>query len=287
MRIHTECLICKSQKIKQLSDYYESKGLVKCEKCGFVYMEKIPTIEDLNSHYETYSYSSEQYLSPLTIESYNVLLDEFEKYRKTNKILDVGCGRGFFLTQAKKRGWEVYGTEYSPKAVELCASNGIDMKTGKLSTDLFNIKDFDIITSFEVLEHINNPNEELKHINNLLRKGGLFYCTTPNFNSLLRYYLKADYNIIEYPEHLCYYVKKTLNSLVEQNGFKNIKFLSTGISITRIKTSKKTSSEKLISKKNTDELLRQNISRKWYLKIAKYIANLFLTLTNTGLTLKG
>ncbi len=52
MRIHTECLICKSQKIKQLSDYYESKGLVKCEKCGFVYMEKIPTIEDLNSHYE-------------------------------------------------------------------------------------------------------------------------------------------------------------------------------------------------------------------------------------------
>jgi len=113
MRIHTECLICKSQKIKQLSDYYESKGLVKCEKCGFVYMEKIPTIEDLNSHYETYSYSSEQYLSPLTIESYNVLLDEFEKYRKTNKILDVGCGRGFFLTQAKKRGWEVYGTEYT------------------------------------------------------------------------------------------------------------------------------------------------------------------------------
>ncbi len=120
-------------------------------------------------------------MSPLTIESYNVLLDEFEKYRKTNKILDVGCGRGFFLTQAKKRGWEVYGTEYSPKAVELCASNGIDMKTGKLSTDLFNIKDFDIITSFEVLEHINNPNEELKHINNLLRKGGLFYCTTPKF----------------------------------------------------------------------------------------------------------
>ncbi len=68
---------------------------------------------------------------------------------------------------------------------------------------------------------------------------------------------------------------------------KTSSFLSTGISITRIKTSKKTSSEKLISKKNTDELLRQNISRKWYLKIAKYIANLFLTLTNTGLTLKG
>lgn len=285
-RKHLECLVCESKELNPLPNY-EIKGLIKCQKCGFIYMEQIPSIEDLDSHYKTYSYSDHQYLSPLTIESYNILLNEFEKYRNTNKLLDVGCGRGYFLKEAKKRGWEVFGTEYSEKAVEICTNEGINMKIGKLSPNLFEIGDFDIITSFEVLEHINNPNEELRNINALLRNGGLFYCTTPNFNSLLRYYLKSDYNIITYPEHLSYYVKSTLNKMLTQNGFKNIKFLSTGISITRLKTSKKLSNEKIIEEKNSDEILRQNISKKWYLKIAKDLTNLFLTLTNSGLTLKG
>ncbi|MCH8330091.1 MAG: hypothetical protein IH946_01715, partial [Bacteroidetes bacterium] len=78
--------------------------MIKCKDCGFVFMEKIPTLEELNAHYENYSYDSEGYLSPLTIKSYNLLLDEFEKYRKTNKLLDVGCGRGWFLQEAKITG---------------------------------------------------------------------------------------------------------------------------------------------------------------------------------------
>ena len=55
MEIHKECLICKSKSIKPLPNYYENKGLIKCKKCGFVFMEQIPTDEDLNSYYRTYS----------------------------------------------------------------------------------------------------------------------------------------------------------------------------------------------------------------------------------------
>jgi 2-polyprenyl-3-methyl-5-hydroxy-6-metoxy-1,4-benzoquinol methylase len=250
-------------------------------------MEKIPSLEELSKHYSSYSYSSEGYLSPLTINSYNILLDEFEKYRKTNRLLDVGCGRGWFLEEARKRGWEVYGTEYSDVAVELCEKKGINMKKGQLNPDSFDLKEFDVITSFEVIEHINNPNEELNNIQTLLRKGGLFYCTTPNFNSLLRYYLKAEYNVIGYPEHLSYYTKRTLINSAKRHHLKKIKFLSTGISITRIKTSKKTSTEKLISKESSDEKLRENINKKWYLGLAKNVINSALTLSKTGMSLKG
>lgn len=126
MKKHTKCLICNSENIKKIPTYYENKGLIKCKKCGFVFMEQIPTAQELDTYYKSYSYSGEQYLSPLTILSYNLLLDEFEKYRKTNKILDVGCGRGYFLKEAKKRGWEIYGTEYSDKAIELCTNAGIN-----------------------------------------------------------------------------------------------------------------------------------------------------------------
>ncbi len=287
MQQHTTCLVCKSNNIKQLANYYESKGLIKCKKCGFVFMEQIPTIDEFDAHYKTYSYASEQYLSPLTIERYNLLLDEFEQYRKTNKLLDVGCGMGYFLIQAKKRGWEVYGTEYSETAVAICEKEGVEMRKGQLTPELFTNESFDVITSFEVLEHINNPNEELQLIHQFLRKDGLFYCTTPNFNSLMRYYLKSDYDVITYPEHLSYYIKKTLNRMITQNGFRKVKFLSTGISITRIKTSKKMSNERIIANDNSDEKLRVNISKKWYLKAAKDLVNKLLTISNSGLTLKG
>ena len=250
-------------------------------------MEKIPSLDELENHYKSYSYETERYISPITLQSYNSLLDEFEKYRKTNKILDVGCGRGSFLLEARKRGWEIFGTEYSKSAVNLCEQSGITMKSGQLNPEEFMTKDFDVITSFEVIEHINNPNEELRNIYSLLRSGGLFYCTTPNFNSMLRYYLKTDYNIIVYPEHLSYYDKKSLNKIAKRNGLRPIKFQSTGISITRFKTSKKISNEKFISKESADEKLREKIVSKWYLGIAKKIINQFLTFTNLGMTLKG
>ena len=199
----------------------------------------------------------------------------------------MGCGRGEFLQVAKERGWEVYGTEFSPKAIELCEAKGLKMTRGSLNSDSFDPEMFDVFTSFEVLEHINNPLEETALFYKFLRKGGLFYCTTPNFNAYLRYYLKADYNIIEYPEHLSYYTRKTLRRMVKKQGFKPIKILTTGISITRLKTSQKTSDEKYISGESSDEKLRQKIAQKGYLQTIKKLANFTLTVFGLGMTLKG
>lgn len=282
--IHNNCLVCNSPSLKPLVGY-QKHYLTKCNNCGFVFCSKIPTVEELNDYYKVYAYSGELNISPVTIKSYHTLLDEFEKYRKTNKLIDVGCGAGYFLEEAKKRGWDVYGTEYSEKAVEVCSKKDINIKKGKLNASEFSGVEFDIVTSFEVLEHINNPNEEIEEFKKLLRKGGLFYCTTPNFNSIMRYVLKEKYNVITYPEHLSYYTKKTLSRLLINNGFKRVKFLSTGISIDRFNKSrgKITSSDK----PSVDQRIRENIKRKWYLGIAKKIVNYLLTLTNTGLTLKG
>jgi 2-polyprenyl-3-methyl-5-hydroxy-6-metoxy-1,4-benzoquinol methylase len=283
---HSSCLICESKKLLTLKGY-EKHDLVKCSSCSFVFMRAIPSADELNAHYSRYTYNSEKYLSPITIKSYNLLLDEFERYRKSNRILDVGCGAGFFLDQAKKRGWEVYGTEYSTRAVEVCKAKGINMKEGVLQRKNFDEADFDVITSFEVIEHINNPIKEVDEIYAILRKGGLFYCTTPNFNSLLRFYLKDDYNIISYPEHLCYFTNQTLHKVLKKAGFVRDKMLSTGISVTRFKTSSGVSQEEYIGENTADEKLRREIEQKWYLSAAKKAVNNLLTLTSTGMTLKG
>ncbi|HPX77089.1 MAG TPA: class I SAM-dependent methyltransferase [Bacteroidales bacterium] len=287
MAKHQHCLICESSKIKQLQGYYDKHKLVKCQSCGLVFMENIPTIEELNTHYSKYSYSSEGYLSPLTVQSYNFLLNKFEPYRKTNKILDVGCGRGWFLQEAKKRGWNVYGTEYSDEAIKICKSNGLEMKEGQLKHDTFTAEEFDIVTSFEVMEHINNPLEETNYIYNFLRKGGMFYITTPNFNSYLRYYLKSDFNVIAYPEHLTYYTRNTMKKLMKKQGFTPLKILTTGISVSRLKTSKKPKSEKMFSETSSDERLRQQIATKRHLGYIKIIVNKILSVLGIGITLKG
>jgi len=283
---HKKCLLCESSAIRTLKGF-EAKGLLKCTSCGFVFMASIPSKEELDKHYGTYSYGSREYISPVTIASYNKLLDEFEPYRRLNRMLDVGCGRGWFLMEARKRGWSVFGSEYSSTAVDICRANDINMKEGALTADCFD-EGFDVITSFEVIEHINNPNVELDLITRFLRPGGLFYCTTPNFNSMQRYLTGARYNIIGYPEHLSYYTKRTLKYLARRHGLRVQRFLVTGLSINSLRKSiaKKGSSMNAAQAFGNDEAIRKKMEETFYLKWIKNAINFFLTLTGFGMTLK-
>ncbi len=281
--MHEICLICSSKQLKKLN-LYSKAYLVSCQSCGLVFSQKIPTEKELINFYE--GYGRNDYLSPLTIKRYHEILDKFEKYRKNNKLLDVGCGIGYFLEIARERGWEVHGTEFTDRAIEICESKGIQMKKGKLNPEYFDKESFDIITSFEVLEHINNPLEEIKNFKTILRKGGLVYLTTPNFNSLLRYRLKEAYNIITFPEHLSYYTPKTLSQLFKSNGFRKEKIRTTGISLSRLKASKGIKTAPSISANSTDENIRQKLENNKSLQHVKTFVNWSLTLFGVGDSLK-
>jgi N-acetyl sugar amidotransferase len=278
------CLICSSKNILILEGY-ERSHLVKCKKCDFVFASKKPSNNELIEHYN--HYLRNDYLSPVTIKRYNELLDQMEKYRSTNNILDIGCGVGYFLEQAKKRGWNVYGTEFTDDAVSICEEKGINMYQGVLSADKYESEFFDVITSFEVIEHINNPKEEISNISKILRKKGLFYCTTPNFNSFSRRYLRDKWNNILYPEHLSYYTKQTLSKALSQFGLFPVKTLTTGISLARIQTSKKgLQLNEVVTPSSIDESIRNRFEKNSFFKIVKLIANSILTLFNLGDTIK-
>ena len=288
---HSHCLICNSEKLKHMSGY-EHAFLTKCSDCGFVFSSRNPTLSELEEYYN--GYGRNDYLSPITIKRYHEILDQFESSRKTNKLLDVGCGIGYFLEVAKKRGWEVYGTEYTEEAIKICESKGIQMKQGILDPTHYDLESFDVITSFEVIEHINNPQIEISHISSLLRKGGLFYVTTPNFNSLLRYYLGPKYNVIGWPEHLSYYTPSTINKLIKKYQFKKVFIQTTGISITRFLTSKKPATAKeilegteFIAADTQDEILRNSFETNKILGLAKKTINGLLSLSGKGDALKG
>ena len=264
---------------------YSRAFLVKCQGCSLVFGSKNPSHAELTAHYTNYPrYTG---LSPITEKRYNELLDKFEVFRKSNNLIDLGCSNGLFLECAKKRGWNVYGTEYAQESIDYCAKKGIKVfKSDQLPEEFFKMQ-FDVVTSFEVIEHINTPNPEMEFVKKILRKGGGFYVTTPNFNSFSRFLLKEKWNVIEYPEHLTYFTAKTLDKLMRRHGFKKDFLITTGISFLRFNQSRGKDEINRTLNNNVDENLRQSIEKNLLLQWAKSFINFLLNAFKIGDAMKG
>jgi 2-polyprenyl-3-methyl-5-hydroxy-6-metoxy-1,4-benzoquinol methylase len=109
------------------------------------------------------------------------------KKLKKGKLLDVGCGRGFFLKEAEKH-YLTYGVDIDQYNIKMSTSNTpssiLFADVNDLS--LFNDEFFDIVTCFDVLEHVAKPFFALKEIHRVLKVGGISVITTPNVNSIGR-----------------------------------------------------------------------------------------------------
>jgi len=275
---HKKCLLCNGANLADLKNY-EKDYLVKCSACDFVFSRKIPAPGELQDHYNHYKRGGG--ISHITIKRYNELLDVFEKYRKTGNMLDIGCGDGYFLATAMLRGWQVYGTEFTDEATEICKAKGISIHNGVLNAGNYKGIEFDVITSFEVIEHINVPQAEIANIKAILRNNGLLYITTPNFNSVSRYVLGPKWTVIEYPEHLSYYTPKTMHAFLHKHGFGKIKIETTGINISRFKNSIAPAQGA-----NANENFREKAESKILYKYLKLIINGFLNISQKGDNLK-
>ena len=148
----TQCILCSSPNFSHVKKE-KKPWLVKCRNCGLVFSEMIPSLKELEEYYE--DYTEYDYINDVTRNRYLNWIDDLEKERKTNRMLDVGCGDGILLEQAIKRGWDVFGTEYSEKWVTRCRSKGIHMVQGKLNAADYEPESFDVIVYLEVIEHIN------------------------------------------------------------------------------------------------------------------------------------
>jgi 2-polyprenyl-3-methyl-5-hydroxy-6-metoxy-1,4-benzoquinol methylase len=85
------------------------------------------------------------------VRSFNRLLNSFENFRTSGRILDIGCGQGDFLFSAKSHGWYAYGSEYSDAAIKICLERGLEVVKEPVSPLSFGSEKFDVITSFEVI----------------------------------------------------------------------------------------------------------------------------------------
>ncbi|CAN5516270.1 hypothetical protein BH11BAC1_BH11BAC1_19910 [soil metagenome] len=279
----SNCLICNGDKLEFVNQL-KKPWLVRCDSCGFVFSKWIPTIAELHDYYK--DYTDYDYVNDLTRNRYLNWVDGLEPYRKMNRILDVGCGDGIFLDQAKKRGWDVFGTEYAEKWVNRCREKGISMIQGKLDPKNYEPESFDAIVYMEVIEHINNPIEELGNAITILRKGGIIFLTTPNYNAISRHLLSTDWNVICYPEHLSYYTPRTLSKLFREHGFRKIAVDAKGMSPGRLISSYRFGGNESVNPteiiRGTDQKLRVRLESNRGMKFLKDSVNFVLNISGLG-----
>ncbi|HTN24535.1 MAG TPA: methyltransferase domain-containing protein [Solirubrobacteraceae bacterium] len=282
------CPLCTSRQISPLRGY-EAAHLRRCRECGLVFAGRRPSTEQIRRQYDGYGVGVAE--SAVTRARYEELLDEFEAYRRTGRILDIGCGEGGFLQAAAERGWEVHGTESTEGALARNRARGIAMTLAPVRPGDLPPATFDVVTAFEVVEHLGDPRAEASIIAGTIRDGGLLYVTTPNFASASRRLLGPSWTVIGYPEHLCYFTAATLTRCMEDAGFDALRVTSSGVSLGRLirglRRQRGGDPPAPAGVAPTDERLREGIERSTGLRVVKRVTNAILGATQTGDTLKG
>jgi SAM-dependent methyltransferase len=140
-------------------------------------------------------------------------------YQGEGRLLDYGCGSGWYLQRMRERGWHVTGMDFSPHgAGKVRARYGIEVHVGKLPHPAVPPGSFDAITMGCVLEHVHDPHALIEAAATALRPGGMLVIVVQNIDSWGFRVFGPDWWPLELPRHLLHFTPATLRRLVEQHG---------------------------------------------------------------------
>lgn len=202
--------------------------VAECNDCGFVfipqfYREQIP--------YE--NYRDEDVLESvrrgnnyIKIRRHKLRLKLIKKYVKTGNLYDIGVGWGHFLYTAKLMGYDASGVEISELMHHYATT---DLNLSVVHDNFFNLdlpeNNWDVATMWDVLEHINEPDKVVKKVNQMLKTGGYFVLQVPQIDSKVAKKQKQNWSMMSL-EHINYFSKKSIRTLLENNGFEVVKYKS-------------------------------------------------------------
>ena len=187
--------------------------------------------EYLEEYYSKYTMDEPEWDEPLSY-GHNFYLKLLEKYIiKKGTLLDIGCGKGHLIQQAKKHGWNCSGYDVDCTSVEYFSKKlDVKMFCGVFEQINWQPNSYDVVSMHHVLEHLKNPVNYLKIINSILVEGGILFIVIPNIKSLssiLKFRLEKlgirKKNIAKYYDtshHLFWYEPKTLSNILTKQGYK-------------------------------------------------------------------
>lgn len=285
------CVACGSTNARPLG-LKNQFDVVSCAECDSVYTPYSPWYSSA-SFYSGF-YLSEEELSPP--EFVNTRLEEitgeFSRFRKNNRLLDIGCGAGNLLAAARKNGWDGQGLDVSPSAVKHVRGLGFEVYEGELQDAAFPSQQFDVVTAAELLEHLIDPRPLLQEVARILRPGGMFWTTTPHARGLSGRMLGLKWRCIWPPEHLQLFSIRGLTKLLRDAGFSQLRIDTTGgnpieifHAMGAVKDAPKTVDQHF-DRVTTSYRLNESLMKSRSRRVLKNTVNSFLNLSRLGDSLK-
>ncbi len=229
------CPVCNSPRYKKLFDVPSEPlefgltfGIVRCEACGLVYTNSRPTETDMNRFYGEAYYGPKhrRFMGPIEwIETFFRFrrIKNIERYKKKGRILDLGCGRAQMLTLMRKRGWEVYGTEWTEESAHDAQEVlGLNIMVGEIFDLKLPEKNFDCATLWHVFEHTYHPRKILTEISRIIKPGGLLIIALHNFDSRMARFGGKNWFNFDAPRHLMHFTPVQLQKLLIEYGFDTV-----------------------------------------------------------------
>ena len=204
--------------------------VLRCGKCSLYFLNPFPAEEERLRQYTdaqyyaggSTGYSDYQAQEEPLRRTFRRFLRELRKRGKTGgSLLDIGCGAGYFLEEAKGYFEIRMGTEYSKEASAEAAKRSEGVWTG----DVFAVpedKKFDFITAIQVIEHVFDPSAFVDACLARLKKGGAIILVTPDIGSFWYHLLGRRWPSFKIPEHVIFFNKSTLSRLLSEKGASEI-----------------------------------------------------------------
>lgn len=233
----SNCPVCNSDRPEywiRTTDHFLSKEpfeLWKCPECGFVFTQDHPDEAEIVRYYESEDYISHNDSSKGFSDTLYRLARRFLLRRKkrivrkvtglkTGSLLDIGSGTGHFLNIMKNGGWRVQGIEVNDKARAFSVTGfGLNVVPGEQISSLPS-DNFDAVTLWHVLEHIQNPFTCMMEISRMLKPGGVCIVALPNCSSFDARYFREFWAAYDVPRHIWHFTPGTCRTFAEKAGFK-------------------------------------------------------------------
>ena len=189
-----DCSICTSTKVEIKFNMTERHQVLSCLNCGVEFL--FPQLNDADlsklyseNYYKAWGIQGEtenEVTKEMKTATFRLRLDLISKYVKSGKVLDVGCATGYFLEEARARGYAPYGVEFSSysSAIAKKKFGAENVFTGILEDCTFENKSFDVIAMSDLIEHVRVPRETLSKATQLLKDDGVIMIMTPDTKSL-------------------------------------------------------------------------------------------------------
>jgi SAM-dependent methyltransferase len=216
-------------------------SMVECRGCGAVFVGEDPATIDFGALYgESYytggsdavfaDYVGQEAARRAQARRKLALLRWLPpRVARRGRLLDVGCAAGFFLAEAR-RFYEVQGVELSAWSSAYARDRlGLPVITGTLPDAKLPADDYDVVTLWDVIEHVPDPVPLLAESARVLRPGGRLVLTTGDWGSRYAQAKGADWHLMTPPWHLTMFSRATLAIAARRAGLTPVAWRSEGV----------------------------------------------------------